>query len=129
MKVKLQEFFDVKKFTNQTRMKEIKDEMKKLQDQSKQAAGNNEKMLQIQNDMMKLSGEQMKASMKVTLITMLPFILIFGFMKGIFNKMGDLITWGVNIPWLGGTGAGWFVSYIVISIFSSIILRKLMKIH
>ena len=117
-----------KRFTDQAKMKEIREKMKEIQDRSKQFKDNPDKMMELQQEMMKLSGEQMRASMKITLITLIPFLIIFTYLKSLYVGLGDLIVWNVNIPALG-TGIGWFLSYVLFSILSSVLLRKVMKVY
>lgn len=119
-----------KKFTNQQKMKELREKQKEIQETSKQFRNNPDKMLELQQEMMKLSGEQMRASMKITLITLLPFLLIFNFLKNLYMDagVGDIMKWGINIPGLG-TGGGWLLSYLIFSIIFSMFLRKLMKVY
>lgn len=119
-----------KKFTNQQKMKELREKQKEIQETSKQFRNDPKKMLELQQEMMRLSGEQMRASMKITLITLLPFILIFNFLKNLYTdaEVGNIIDWGVRVP-LFDTGAGWLLSYLIFSIIFSMILRKIMKVY
>ena len=79
---------------------------------------------------MALSTEQMRASLKITAITLLPFILFFTFLGDIYTNagVGNIMYWKANIP-IFGDGAGWFLSYIIFSTIFSIILRKLLKVY
>jgi uncharacterized membrane protein (DUF106 family) len=67
-------------FTNQGEMKRLKDEQKGFQARMKELRSNPEEMMKVQKDAMKVNMEYMKHSFKPTLITMLPIILIFGWM-------------------------------------------------
>jgi len=119
-----------KKFTNQAKMKELKDKQKELQERSKQFKDNPSKMLELQQEMMSLSTEQMRASLKITVITLLPFVLFFNFLKDIYTSagIGNIIYWHTNVP-VFGDGAGWFLSYIIFSTIFSILLRKMLKVY
>jgi uncharacterized membrane protein (DUF106 family) len=112
---------------NQVKMKEIKERVKSLQEKMK-AEKDQTKMMQIQKEMLQLSGEQMRLSMKPMLFTFLPFLLVFAFLRNVYNGTGDIISWGINLP-LVGTGAGWLLSYIILSLIFSIILRKIMNVQ
>ena len=71
-----------KYFTNQKLIKSHKAELKKLQKEAKEIAKTNpEKSLALQQRMMELNMVVMKESFKPALITMVPFILIFGWIN------------------------------------------------
>ncbi len=103
-----------KKFTNQSRMKELKEIQKACQIKLKQdgVKGNVEEMGKIQKQMMECSMELMKHSFKPMLITFIPLLLFFWWIRGIYNLV---------LP-------GWIWWYIGTSIISSIILRKILKV-
>ena len=71
-----------KKFTNQSRMKELKEIQKACQIKLKDAKGNPEEASKIQKEMMACSMELMKHSFKPMIFTFIPLILIFGFANG-----------------------------------------------
>jgi uncharacterized membrane protein (DUF106 family) len=68
-------------FTNQTEMKRLKDEQKEFQKRMKELKEHPQEMMKIQKEAMSKNFEYMKHSFKPTLITMLPIILIFGWMN------------------------------------------------
>src|SRR3989344_1965257 len=70
-----------KLFTNQQEMKRLKEEQKEYQKKMKELRSNPQEMMQIQKDSMKKNMEYMKHSLKATLFTMLPLLLIFGWMS------------------------------------------------
>lgn len=119
--------FVYKKFTNQKRMKEIKDKQKELQQKAKEEK-DKDKLMEINKEMMQLSTEMLKMSFKPMMITFLPLILIFTGLRALYASAatGNLITWGTNIPIIG-TGAGWFLCYIVFSFAFSLIFNKIFK--
>tara|TARA_Y100000310_G_C20672939_1_gene811291 strand:- start:748 stop:1215 length:468 start_codon:yes stop_codon:yes gene_type:complete len=120
--------FFYKIFTNQETMKELKAELKHLQKQMKELKEDPQKFMEVQKKAMQKNMEYMKHSMKPTLITMVPLLLIFGWLRTTFTESGDLITWSFSVP-LFGTGIGWLGIYILSAIFFSMTLRKLLKIH
>ena len=61
-------------------MKRLKGEQKEFQQKMKEARSNPEQMKVIQKDAMKVNLNYMKQSFKPTLYTMIPIILIFGWM-------------------------------------------------
>src|SRR3989338_7043876 len=67
--------------TNQSLMKDLKDEMKALQGEMKTLKDNPSKMMEIQKKSMQTNMKYMSHSMKATLITFLPIIFIFGWMN------------------------------------------------
>jgi uncharacterized membrane protein (DUF106 family) len=114
-------------FTNQELMKSLKKELKSLQKEMKTLKDNPEKFMKTQKKAMQKNLEYMKHSMKPTLITFLPLILIFGWLRFKFADSGDIFIWGFNIP-LFGTGLGWLGIYFFSAVISSIIFRKILKI-
>jgi uncharacterized membrane protein (DUF106 family) len=104
-----------KYFGNQKRMKELKKQQKDLQERMKehQKNGNHEKVLELQKEMFSQVGETFKHSLKPMLITFLPLIILFWWLRDIYN------------PVLGGW---WIAYYIGGSLVSSIIFRKIFKV-
>jgi len=70
-----------KYMTDQTKMKYLKDQQKEYQKKMKGLRDQPEQMMKVQKEAMKLNGQYMKLSLKPTLITMLPILLIFGWMS------------------------------------------------
>jgi uncharacterized membrane protein (DUF106 family) len=70
-----------KYFTDQNEMKRLKGLQKDFQKQMKELREHPEEMMKVQKEAMKTNMEYMKHSFKVTLITILPIILIFGWMN------------------------------------------------
>jgi len=116
-----------KLFTDQELMKNLKKELKDLQKEMKTLKDNPDKFMKKQKEAMSKNLEYMKHSMKPTLITFVPLILIFGWLRERFADAGDIITWGFHIP-LFGEGIGWFGTYFFSAIIFSILTRKLLKI-
>lgn len=69
--------------TNQKEMKELKDKQKDYQKQMKETK-DTEKLMKIQKEAMALNMKYMGKSMKPTLITFIPILLIFGWMNAHF---------------------------------------------
>lgn len=101
-----------KKFTNQARMKELKELQKEYNKKLKENRENPDVMMRIQKDMMSSSMELMKHSFKPMIITALPLLILFWWIKGIYS--------GVLGYWI------WY--YIGASVISSIILRKIFNV-
>ncbi|MDA1196537.1 MAG: EMC3/TMCO1 family protein [Nanoarchaeota archaeon] len=67
--------------TNQSLMKSLKSELKELQKEMKELRDHPEKMMKVQKQAMQTNMKYMGQSMKSTLYTFLPIILIFGWMN------------------------------------------------
>jgi len=103
-----------KKFTNQNRMKELKEIQKACQIKIKEKKDPKE-MMEIQKQMMECSMELMKHSFKPLFITFIPLLILFWWLRGVFSATT-----------LGG---GWIWWYIISGIISSIVLRKVLKVQ
>lgn len=73
-----------KLFTDQKQMKSLKDQMKSYQEEMKANKDNAEKVIEVQKQAMKVNMEYMKKSFRVTLITLIPIILVFGWLNAHF---------------------------------------------
>lgn len=70
--------------TNQSLMKQLKDEIKELQKQAKELKEEPEKAMAVQKKAMQTNMKYMMQSMKATLITFIPIIIIFGWLQAHF---------------------------------------------
>ncbi len=120
--------FIYKLVTDQDMMRALKTELKTLQNEMKELKDQPEKFMAHQKRAMEKNLEYMKRSMKPTLFTFIPLLLIFGWLRLRFAGMGDLIIWGFNIPLLG-KGLGWLGIYFWSAVIFSFITRKLLKIY
>ncbi len=66
--------------TDQSLMKDLKDELKSLQKEMKELKDNPQKMMKVQKKVMETNMKYMMHSMRPTLITFLPIIIIFGWL-------------------------------------------------
>jgi len=103
--------------TNQKLMKELKDEMKSYQAKIKEHKDNPQKMMKLQKEMMEKNMRYMKHSMKPTLITFIPLIIFYAWLKQAYGDTPLLF------------GLGWIWTYIIFSIVFSSIFRKLLRIY
>jgi len=101
-----------KKFTNQQRIKELKEIQKTCRIRLKNAKGNNQEMAKINQQIMECSIELMKHSFKPLFITLIPVLILFWWIKGVYTEL---------LP-------GWFWWYLGSGIVSSIVLRKVLKV-
>ena len=67
--------------TNQDLMKQLKEEIKAFQKETKELKAHPEKMMEVQKKAMKTNMKYMTHSMRSTLYTFIPIILIFGWMN------------------------------------------------
>lgn len=109
-----------KYLTNQTKMRELKEEMKNMQKSMKEMKDKPDKMMAMQKETMKKNMEYMKHSMKPTLFTFLPIIIIFGWLRGYYDALGNPQVF---------LGLTWIWVYIIFSLVISIALRKVLKIY
>ncbi|HLA23476.1 MAG TPA: EMC3/TMCO1 family protein [Candidatus Nanoarchaeia archaeon] len=101
-------------FTDQKRMKELKEMQKKHQQKMKDAKGDFGKQKELQKESMEMVMEMFRHSMKPMFITFIPIIIIFWIVKDIFTHTAIASTW---LWW-----------YIGSAIISSIILRKILDV-
>lgn len=99
-------------FTDQKRMKELKEIQKQCQIRIKDAKGDLKTQTEIQSEMMSCSLEMMKYSMKPMLITFIPLLILIGFLRGVYSSVFSSWIW-------------W---YIISGMISSIALRKILKV-
>ena len=71
--------------TNQTLMKQLKDEIAVLQKELKELRSDPEKALHVQKKAMEANMKYMMESLKPTLVTFIPIILIFGWLSGHYS--------------------------------------------
>jgi len=97
------------------RMREIKARQKEIQAQIKehQKAGNHEKVMELNKEMFSQAGEIFKSSMKPALITIVPIIVLFGFIRSAYATTPIASTW--------------FWWYFLSAIVGSMIFRKLFR--
>jgi len=107
-------------FTDQHLMKSLKDEMKEMQNKLKDTTQTVEQKMGLQKDILEKNMKYMKHSFKPMLITFLPIIIIFSWLRGYYIALGDPKVL---------LGLSWLWSYLIFSIVFSMLLRKLLKIH
>lgn len=103
--------FVQKWLTNQEHLKSLKKRQKEIQKELKKCKDGNV-MKELNLEMMKLTGVMFKSSMKPMFVTIIPFLLLFVWLRGIYAPV--LSTWI------------WY--YIGYSIVASIILRKVLDV-
>lgn len=96
---------------DKTRMKEIKEKQKRLREEMKKFKDNPEKVLEINKQMMEDMPEQLRHSFKPMLVTLVPLLILFTWLRSTYAATTIASTW---IWW-----------YIGSSIVFSMILRKI----
>lgn len=100
-------------FTDREKMRGLKEKQTACQKLMKEHKGNSAKMMEIQKEMMACSMEQMKAGFKPMLITLIPFLILFSFIRNVFAETA--------------ISGSWFWYYLIAAIISSMIFRKIFK--
>jgi len=104
--------FITKWFTNQAQLKQLKERQKEIQKELKNCKDECA-LKELQSEMLQITGTMMKSSFKPLLITMIPFLLLFYWVRSIFTPV---------------LGFGWFWWYLGGSLVSGMIWRKILKI-
>lgn len=104
--------------TNQKWVKQMKDEMAVLQKQMKEQKNNPKKMMEIQKELMEKNMKFMMHSFKPLIYTFVPLLILFGWLRGVYQDMGRILF-----------GLSWIWIYLIASIIFSTILRKVLKIY
>jgi uncharacterized membrane protein (DUF106 family) len=98
--------------TNQEHLKSLKARQKEIQKELK-GCKDGCKMKELNAELMKLTGVMFKSSMKPMFVTIIPFLLLFMWLRGVYTPV---------------MGNGWIWWYIGFSVVASIFLRKVMKV-
>jgi len=101
-----------KYLTDQDHMKNLKKRQKEIQKELKGCKDQNV-LKGLNSELLKLTGVMMKSSFKPMFVTVIPFLILFWWLKGIY------------VPVMGN---GWIWWYIGFSVVASIILRKVLKV-
>jgi len=123
-----------KLFSDQEEIKSSKEKIKNLQTQIKEEK-DQEKVMVLQKEMLQINMGHLKHSMKPLLITFLPLIAVFWWLRLTFTPFGNLIDYSWDVPIFcsifGGIcdGMGWFLVYVFSSFIFNMILRKILKVH
>jgi len=104
--------------TNQEHLKELKKRQKEIQKELKNQKDNPKVFSEMQNEMLQITGTMMKSSFKPVLITMVPFLILFYWIRSLYGAPSD-----------GGEAllAGWFWWYLGGSVAAGLIWRKVLK--
>lgn len=122
------------KVTDQKEMKKLKEKLAKYQEKAKAAKQKNDtkQLNKISKEMMGLQSTMMSKSMKPMLYTMLPIIIIFGWLRqypdlqNFVEARGYLVMLPFVLP-VFGAKLGWLGWYILCSFPASSLMRKALK--
>ena len=101
-----------KKFTDQEHLKSLKKRQKEIQKELKKNKDPSI-MKELNAEMLQLTGVMFKSSMKPMFVTIIPFLLLFSWLRSVY------------VPVLGSS---WMWYYIGYSVLASIVLRKVLKV-
>lgn len=99
--------------TDQEHLKSLKAKQKELNKKLKTCKPGEKLFQEIQSEILQISGTMMKAQFKPMMVTIVPFLILFAWLKQIYDPVFD--------------GSGWVVWYIIGSILFSSVYRKLFK--
>lgn len=99
--------------TNQEHLKNLKKRQKEIQKELK-GCKDGKIMKELNAEMMKLTGLMFKSSLKPTFVTIIPFLLLFAWLRGIYST---------------AMGSSWIWYYLGFSILSSMLLRKVLDVN
>jgi uncharacterized membrane protein (DUF106 family) len=100
--------------TDKELMRGIKEKQKNIREEMKKHRDNPEKMMELNKQMMEDLPNQMKQSLKISLVTMVPLLVLFSWLKTNFTATS--------------IAGNWLWWYIISSLVFSIVLRKLFKL-
>lgn len=108
--------------TDQVLMKELKADLKKYQQQMKEAKGDLQRLSELQKKAMEVNMRYMRQTLKPMLITILPFLAIFAWLRSVYGSVVviPLSFWPGHLGWIG--------TYIIFSMIFTTLFRKLLKV-
>jgi len=115
-----------KLFANNQFLKQGMKEAKELQQKMLKMDQSDKDYQEVQNKLLDLNMKLMSEQFKPTMITMVPFLLLFAYAKSVIPMDQTLIHLGITLP-LIGEGVEFFGVYFLVSIIFSNILRKLLN--
>ncbi len=98
--------------TNQEHLKSLKSRQKELQKELKGCKDPN-LLKELNRELMQLTGVMFKSSMKPMFVTIIPFLLLFTWLRGVYPPL---------------IGSSWIWYYIGFGILTSGIVRKVLKV-
>lgn len=103
-----------KKFTDQEHLKSLKKRQKEIQKELRKTKDPSI-MQELNAEMLSLTGVMFKSSMKPMFVTIIPFLILFAWLRGVYGAEEVL-------------GGSWIWYYLGYSVLASIVLRKILKV-
>jgi len=105
------------------KMKEMRETINKKRKEREDAikSGKHKKAQKLEEDILQLTLEMMKQSLKPSLYTFVPFILVFYYLKNNFGSVGMVAK-------IFGLQLNWFLWYLLTAMLTSIIINKIFKL-
>jgi len=101
-------------------------EMKEMQQRLLKMNTTDKEYQELQNKLLDMNMKVMTEQLKPTMITMIPFFILFAYARSIIPMDQTLINFGVNLP-LIGPGFEFFGVYFFSSLIFSNVLRKILN--
>lgn len=105
--------------TDQKALRELKQEQKELQKEMRKYSQHPEKMLELNKQSFSIMPKIMSITMKGTMVTMIPFVLLFRWFLGYFSEIPDFRFFGF---------LGWIWFYLIFIVIFTSIFKKLLKV-
>jgi uncharacterized membrane protein (DUF106 family) len=105
--------------TDQTTLRELKKEQKAIQKEMNQYKQDPQKMMEIQKNLWPTTMKIMELSMRGSMYTIIPFILLFRWFMDFFETIGNPHFFGF---------ISWFWFYLIFVMIFSSVLRKALKV-
>lgn len=106
--------------TDQETLRELKKEQKILQEEMKKYKEHPEKIMELQKKQLEFIPKTMKLTMRPMIFTGVPFILFFRWFNDFFATIENIKFFGFF--------ESWFITYLLLSILFSSILKKVLKV-
>lgn len=113
-----------KYMTDQELMKTLKAEMKSMQQEMKKLKDQPDKVMKMQKEAMSKNMKYFMHSMKPNLISFIPIIFIFSWLRKYYLDLGNPAVLSI-----GGLNLSWLWTYIIFSVVLGLLLRKVLKVH
>ena len=113
-------------FTNKEFMTTSRKELKRMQKELLGLKPEDKGFISLQKKMMDLNMQLMNHSLKPSLFTTIPFLIIFSYAKSVVPMDIPLINLPFSLPIIGNS-LEFFGVYFIVSLTLSMVLRKVLK--
>lgn len=111
-----------KKFTDVDLVKTLRGDIKKINKEMKESKEDAKKLNELMNKSFEIQKKMMGQTMKPTMISSVAVLGAFYFLSTFYSETTLLLPF--SLPFIGNT-LGWIGIYILVSIISSIVFRKI----